>query len=219
MPAIAQSRIQTWRDTRDMPGYMRQIGWEDSMRYSWLFPIAFVWRHFSNEEFWTALQKKKAVLQNQRPNFACMENKMRSLCLRMCFRATCRPQQQSSRGLILRKRHQIFLIFFHKFLFRSPLERGLFVCPGLHWGLLRWVAPWRAALAAKLASLLRCPAACAEPRAALDASSPLQSRHCTETDLGRKTRQNPAGKVALAFDRDSSARQDLPARSEITTLS
>ena len=40
MPAIAQSRIQTWRDTRDMLGYMRQIGWEDSMRYSWLFPIA-----------------------------------------------------------------------------------------------------------------------------------------------------------------------------------
>ena len=31
------------------------------MRHSWLFPIAFVWRHFSNEEFWTALEKKKAV--------------------------------------------------------------------------------------------------------------------------------------------------------------
>ena len=61
MPAIAQSRIQTWRDTRDMPGYMRQIGWEDSMRYSWLFPIAFIWRHFSNEEFWTALQKPQWV--------------------------------------------------------------------------------------------------------------------------------------------------------------
>ena len=59
MPAIAQSRIQTWRDTRDMPAYMRQIGWEDSMRYSWLFPIVFIWRHFSNEEFWIALQKKK----------------------------------------------------------------------------------------------------------------------------------------------------------------
>ena len=78
MRAIAQSRIQTWRDTRDMPGYMRQIGWKDSMRYSWLFPIAFIWRHFSNEEFWTALQKKKAVLQNQQPNFACMENTMRA---------------------------------------------------------------------------------------------------------------------------------------------
>ena len=55
MRAIAQSRIQTWRDTRDMQGYMRQIGWEDSMRYSWLSPIAFIWRHFSNEELWTAL--------------------------------------------------------------------------------------------------------------------------------------------------------------------
>ena len=82
MPAIAQSRIQTWRDTRDMPGYMREIGWEDSMRYSWLFPIAFIWRHFSNEEFWTALQKKKAVLQNQRPNFACMETQCALLLLR-----------------------------------------------------------------------------------------------------------------------------------------
>ena len=49
------------------------------MRYSWLFPIAFIWRHFSNEEFWSALQKKKAVLQNQRPNFACMENTMRAV--------------------------------------------------------------------------------------------------------------------------------------------
>ena len=48
------------------------------MRYSWLFPIAFIWRHFSNEEFWTALQKARAVLQNQRPNFACMENTMRA---------------------------------------------------------------------------------------------------------------------------------------------
>ena len=82
MPAIAQSRIQTWRDTRDMPGYMRQIGWEDAMRYSWLFPIAFIWRHFSNEEFWTALQKTKAVLQNQRPNFACMETQCALLLLR-----------------------------------------------------------------------------------------------------------------------------------------
>ena len=76
-------------------------------------------------------------------------------------------RKQSSRGLILRKRHQIFsfvlridhsqccvnsfLIFSHKFLLRSPLERGLVVCPGLHWGLLRWVAPWRAALVAELA--------------------------------------------------------------------
>ena len=46
---VAKSRIQTWRDTGDMPGYMRQVGWKDDMRYSWLFPIAFLWRHFSNE--------------------------------------------------------------------------------------------------------------------------------------------------------------------------
>ena len=42
-----------------MLGYTRQIGWEDSMRYSWLFPIAFIWRHFSNEEVWTASKGKK----------------------------------------------------------------------------------------------------------------------------------------------------------------
>ena len=80
MPAIAQSRIQTWRDTRDMPGYMRQIGWEDSMRYSWLFPIAFIWRHFSNEEFWTALQQKKAVLQTSNRTLPAWKHNARFCC-------------------------------------------------------------------------------------------------------------------------------------------
>ena len=47
---VANSRIQYWRDTADMPAYMRQIGWNASMHYSCLFPIAFMWRHFSNEE-------------------------------------------------------------------------------------------------------------------------------------------------------------------------
>ena len=77
-PQVLKSRIQTWRDTGDMPGYMRQIGWRASMRYSWLFPIAFVWRHFDNEEFWDALQTIGAVLQNQPPNFALMEQVMRA---------------------------------------------------------------------------------------------------------------------------------------------
>ena len=119
----------------------------------------------------------------------------RSLSLRMCFRATCRPQQQSSRGLILRKRHQIFLIFFHKFLFRSPLERDLFVCPGLHWGLLRWVAPWRAALAAILASLLRRPAACADPLA------PVAAQGCKSNPAEAATaiKQKDAGKKSLGL--------------------
>ena len=119
----------------------------------------------------------------------------RSLSLRMCFRATCRLQQQSSRGLILRKRHQIFLIFFHKFLFRSPLERDLFVCPGLHWGLLRWVAPWRAALAAILASLLRRPAACADPLA------PVAAQGCKSNPAEAATaiKQKDAGKKSLGL--------------------
>ena len=75
---VAQSQIQTWRDTADMPAYMRQIGWNDRMRYAWLFPIAFTWRRCSNEQFWTALQDMKAVLQNQLPNFALMEEAMRA---------------------------------------------------------------------------------------------------------------------------------------------
>jgi len=75
---VQKSRIQTWRDTGDMPAYMRQIGWTPTMRYSWLFPIAFVWRHFSNEQFWAALQNIGAVLQNQPPDFARMEKVMRA---------------------------------------------------------------------------------------------------------------------------------------------
>ena len=75
---VQKSRIQTWRDTGDMPGYMRQIGWSASVRYSWLFPTAFMWRHFSNEEFWTALQKVGAVKRNQQPNFCLIEKVMRA---------------------------------------------------------------------------------------------------------------------------------------------
>ena len=75
---VAKSPIQTWRDTADMPGYMRQIGWNPSMRYSWLFPIAFMWRHFSNEEFWVGLMNVGAVLQNQPPDFGLIEQAMRS---------------------------------------------------------------------------------------------------------------------------------------------
>ena len=75
---VAKSPIQTWRDTADMPGYMRQIGWNPSMRYSWLFPIAFMWRHFSNEEFWAGLMNIGVVLQNQPPDFGLIEEAMRS---------------------------------------------------------------------------------------------------------------------------------------------
>ena len=75
---VRSSRIQTWRDTSDMPAYMRQIGWNASMRYSWLFPIAFMCRHFANEQFWGALQDIGAVLQNQKPDFILMEKVMRA---------------------------------------------------------------------------------------------------------------------------------------------
>ena len=75
---VEKSRIQTWRDTGDMPAYMQQIGWKTTMRYRWLFPAAFTWRHFSNKHLWEALQKNGAVLQNQLPEFAVMENLMRA---------------------------------------------------------------------------------------------------------------------------------------------
>ena len=75
---VLKSRIFTWRDTSDMPAYQRQIGWRPPMRYSWLFPIAFVWRHFSNEEFWGALAKVVAVLEYQPPRWDVMEEVMRA---------------------------------------------------------------------------------------------------------------------------------------------
>ena len=75
---VRSSRIQSWRDTADMPAYKRQIGWNASMRYSWLFPIAFMWRHFSNEQFWDALQDIGAVIQNQQPDFILIEKVMRA---------------------------------------------------------------------------------------------------------------------------------------------
>ena len=42
------SRIQTWRDTADMPQFSAQIG---SMSLHRLFPVAFPWRHYSNPHF------------------------------------------------------------------------------------------------------------------------------------------------------------------------
>ena len=75
---VKKSRIQYWQDTGDMPAYMEQIGWKTTMRYSWLFPIAFTWRHFSNEHLWSALQKTGVVLENQPPNFTLMEKVLRS---------------------------------------------------------------------------------------------------------------------------------------------
>ena len=74
---IIKSDIQTWRDTVDMTAYSKQIIWTSSTRYSWLFPIAFMWRHFSNEQFWEALQKLGAIKRNSEPNFELVEQTMR----------------------------------------------------------------------------------------------------------------------------------------------
>eukprot|EP00973_Karenia_brevis_P024516 3381509-Karenia_brevis.AAC.1 len=60
-----------------MSAYARQVGWDRKMKYSWLFPIAFLWRHFSNPDFWEALQKNGAVPVNKRPNFNAIEDTMR----------------------------------------------------------------------------------------------------------------------------------------------
>ena len=75
---IPRSRIQTYQDTGDMPEYKRQIGWDPSMKYSWLFPITFLWRHFSNPEFWNTLQNLGAVLHNQPPKWTLIEQCMRA---------------------------------------------------------------------------------------------------------------------------------------------
>jgi hypothetical protein len=74
---IQESDIQTWRDTGDMIAYERQITWTSGTRYSWLFPIAFMWRHFSNEQFWKCLQQIGAVRRNSVPNFDLVETAMR----------------------------------------------------------------------------------------------------------------------------------------------
>ena len=52
------------------------------MRYSWLFPIALTWRHFSNKHLWEALQKNGAMLQNRLPDFAVMEKVLQAFTVK-----------------------------------------------------------------------------------------------------------------------------------------
>ena len=58
------SRIQTWRDTADMPQFSKQIR---PMPLRRLCPIAFAWRHYSNPHFWKALQKAGAFPRGHPP--------------------------------------------------------------------------------------------------------------------------------------------------------
>ena len=46
-PKVERSDIQTPSDTKDMTAYMRQV--KHDMKFEYLWPAAFMWRHFSNE--------------------------------------------------------------------------------------------------------------------------------------------------------------------------
>ena len=58
------SRLQTWRDTADMPHFAKQVS---AMPLRRLFPIAFAWRHYSNPHFWQALNLAGALPQGRAP--------------------------------------------------------------------------------------------------------------------------------------------------------
>ena len=64
---IAASDIETWRDTRDMKQYAKQIVFRRGMTYQHLFATAFCWRQHSNHFFWQALIDCGAVSHNARP--------------------------------------------------------------------------------------------------------------------------------------------------------
>ena len=64
--AVRGSRIQTWRDTADMPQYAEQV---KCKKLTDLFPMAFMWRHFSNPHLWKAFMKNKAVKQHGPPSW------------------------------------------------------------------------------------------------------------------------------------------------------
>ena len=61
--AVRGSRIQTWRDTADMPQYAEQV---KCKKLTDLFPMAFMWRHFSNPHLWKAFMKNKAFMAFRR---------------------------------------------------------------------------------------------------------------------------------------------------------
>jgi hypothetical protein len=73
-----KSRIQTWRDTADMPSYAEQIGWSEEYEYTWLFPTAVFWRRFSNQHFWRALEECGAVEVNAVPDWGKVANVMKA---------------------------------------------------------------------------------------------------------------------------------------------
>ena len=45
-PKVKNSQIQTPQDTKDMTAYLRQMN--HNMKFEFLWPTAFTWRHFSN---------------------------------------------------------------------------------------------------------------------------------------------------------------------------
>ena len=67
-PKVQNSVIQTTLDTKDMTAYMRQV--KHNMKFEYLWPTAYIWRHFSNEFFWQALMDARAVPANDEPNWS-----------------------------------------------------------------------------------------------------------------------------------------------------
>ena len=66
-PKVKKSEIQTPLDTKDMTAYIRQVN--HNMKFEFLWPTAYTWRHFSNEFFWQALMDIGAVPVNDEPNW------------------------------------------------------------------------------------------------------------------------------------------------------
>ena len=54
---VSHSPIQYWSDTGDMTKWAEQIAaiGRGGVQYRWLFPVAMMWRQWSNGEFWDAL--------------------------------------------------------------------------------------------------------------------------------------------------------------------
>ena len=72
---IGQSRVFTWLDTDDLTALASQIPWRNEMSFSWLFPVVFTWRHFSNAEFWEGVVARGFFFLKQKCGINLINNK------------------------------------------------------------------------------------------------------------------------------------------------
>ena len=66
---MAQTDINTFRDTADMPEYRNQCPRCDGEDMALRWMIAFLWRSFSNPILWRALQDSGAATPAREPNW------------------------------------------------------------------------------------------------------------------------------------------------------